>query len=523
MPQDTILFDSMSPDSSDYEKGLKTVLNLLPADANGWRELRAPAFKANLAVPASSSLIGSFSDPNGAIYVGTTRTAGPSSRLLSYVDSPAAFTNRTPAGDYAGAPSWWGFEKFGNSVIAAPWNVGTGAAIQLQVRAGAPATFTNLVTSVDRPAPKFLAVSRSHVLGFHNLAFGGAGVYAAANPYQFMWCARNNAAEWTPGTDRAGFAQVNDALGEITGAIGFKDFALIFQQFGVTRLTWIGNDAVWQQEELAAHDFGLGGNASFRWPSIVRAQRDAYYVANRGPAVTNGESAQFLGENVIRRELVDPQSENGWSFADPIASAYSSDGYVAWLGRFRVQPAASSITVLHVPTQRWSIVNDFFGTLEAALSPSSALGVVKTITPVYAFGGVRVFNINTSVNEINAWGFTSATATSASSTTTKRWRPAPGMRAVLTGMRPIFLLDLLGGSYPTISVTVTGYSEARTIAFTETLTMADADGNGVITGAPLPLSANEFRFSVTIPTLGALPAIRELTGLELYYEEASIF
>lgn len=520
MAQDTILFDAMSPDSSDYEKGLKLVQNLLPADANGWRELRSLVSRANVAVPASSSLIGSFSDPTGSIYVGTTRTAGPTSRILEYVDSPAAFTNRTPAGDYAGAPSWWSFEKFGNSVIAAPWNVGTGAAIQLQVRTGAAATFTNLVTSVDRPAPKFLAVSRSHVLGFHNLGFGGAGVYAAANPYQFMWCARNNAAEWTPGTDRAGFAQVNDALGEITGAIGFKDFALIFQQFGVTRLTWIGNDAVWQQEELAAHDFGLGGNASFRWPSIVRAQRDAYYVANRGPAVTNGESAQFLGEGVIRREVIDPQSGNGWSFTSPLTSAYSSDGYVAWLGLLRVSSNSATITALHVPTQRWTILNDFE---VVGSDPPRAIGVVKSITPAFAFDGMRLFNINTGVNEVQALGFTSATATTLATLTTKRWRPAPGQRASLMAMRPIFLLDLLGGSYPTITITVTGYSEARTVAFTETFSMADADDNGVITCAPMPLSANEFRFAVSIPSLGAAPTIRELTGLELYYEEASIF
>lgn len=521
MAQDTILFDAMSPDSSDYEKGLKSVLNLLPADANGWREVRALAFKANLALPASSSLVGSFSDPNGTIYVGTTRTAGPSSRLLSYVDSPAAFTNRTPGVDYAGAPSWWTFEKFGDSVIAAPWNVGTGAAIQLQVRTGAAATFANLVTSPDRPAPKFLAVSRSHVIGAHNLANGGAGLYAAANPYQFMWCARNNAAVWTPGTDRAGFAQVNDALGEITGAIGFKDFALILQQFGVTRLTWIGSDAVWQQEELAAHDFGLGGNASFRWSSIVRAQREAYYVSNRGPAVTNGESAQFLGEGVVRRELVDPQSNNGWSFTRPITSGYSSDGYVAWLGELRVVPNAKTLAAYHVPTGRWSIINDFLAM--NASSPPEVLGFIKTATPAYSFDSVRLFNFNASVNEINAWGFTSTTGTLAAALTTKRWRPSPGTRAAITGIRPIFLLDLLGGAYPTVTVTVTGFNEARTAVFAETLSMADADANGVIQGAPLPLSATEFRFSLSIPTLGAAPTIRELTGLEIFYEEASIF
>ncbi|HKV13342.1 MAG TPA: hypothetical protein VJ725_34695 [Thermoanaerobaculia bacterium] len=521
MAQDTILFDTMSPDSSDYEKGLKSVTNLLPADANGWREVRALAFKANLALPASSSLVGSFSDPNGTIYVGSTRTAGPSSRLLSYVDSPAAFTNRTPGVDFAGAPSWWTFAKFGDSVIAAPWNVGTGAAIQLQVRTGAAATFANLVTSADRPAPKFLAVSRSHVIGAHNLANGGAGLYAAANPYRFMWCARNNAAVWTPGTDRAGFAQVDDDLGEITGAIGFKDYALIFQQFGVTRLSWIGGDAVWQQDELAAHDFGLGGNASFRWPSIVRAQRAAYYVSNRGPAVTNGESAQFLGEGVVRRELVDPQSSNGWSFTKPITSAYSSDGYVAWLGEFRILAGGKICTVYHVPTGRWSLINDFEAL--GASSPPEVLGVVKTGTPAYSFDGMRLFNFNAAVNEINAWGFTSATATMTATLATKRWRPSPGTRASITGVRPIFLLDLLGGAYPTVTIFVTGYNEARTAVFTETLTTADADANGVIQGAPLPLSATEFRFSLSIPTLGAAPTIRELTGLEIFYDEVSIF
>lgn len=522
MKFDSIPLNSMSPDTSLYEKGVTLAVNVVPVDGGGWREIAVPSLFGSVTLPDDSSNVGTFSDPVGSIFVGTTRPTGPSSRLYEYAPLAQTFTNVTPGTNYAGAPERWRFAKFGSSVIAAPTNNGTGTAIQLQSRAGS-GNFANLVTSVDRPAPKFITVSRSHLVGAHNLANGGAGVYASADPYQFMWSARNNAAEMTPGTDRAGFGRVNDANGEIVAVAGFKEFFLLFQEFGVTRATWIGGDAVWELQEIASSGFGIA-NAAWQ-DSIVVSDRDVYYLANSGPAVIrNGEAAEILGAGATRRYLTDLLDGDGWA-PDPMGTVVGvfdvRSNCVVW--SYSRLTAVRACLLYHPPTDRFSLVTT--PESEAALR-AEGVGLARKLSTTYQLAQIVLFAMQGSDLQALRFDVSSLRETLEMYFLTKRWRAGTGQRHALHSIRPLLVLDLASGGdpYPTVSVLIYGANEPRFAApDTGTVTSASMDDNGWLTDSFFPREAAEFYFEIRVPSLGHSNYLVEIPALELAYEVKSVF
>lgn len=522
MEYDSIPFQAMVPDAPAWTKGLRIAQNVMPTANGGWREIGVPTLKGTVTLSAGTAIGGTFSDPAGPIWVGVTRSAGPTSRLYEYTPSTETWTNRTPGTDFGGAPAAWSFTKFGTSIIAAPANNGTGTALQLQVRSGS-GNFANLVTSVDRPAPKYVSTCKGYVVAAHNLANGGAGLYASANPYQVMWSSRNNAAVWTPGTDRAGFApNLSDDLGEITGVLGFKDFFLVFQQFGATRFTWVGGDAVWEAQDIASGGFGLPAAWS---SSLIRvSNRDAAYFSNAGPAIVqNGEAAGSLSEGVIQRHLMDQTGaigtfEYSLDRSKAITAVLDTEtGAVIW-GAYRFDNAPVQIIL---SGDRWSVV-------DAAGIGGYHLGAALTELP--AFPLEQMYSFTMAGNDLQAYRFKPATrAVLPIIFQTFRWRGKTGQRVNLHSIRPLLLLKNASttAAYPAVTVLVTPYQDFREAAAASSLLpWSSRDENGWITSEVLPMSANEFVFQVAIPNLnlnGATLSLRDLVGLEIAFGAGSVF
>ncbi len=517
---DSIPLERMEPDRSRYTKGLRIAIDLVPARSDSWREVSFLNVFGAVTLPGSFSenaYGGSFSDPGGSIFVATVRQAGPSSRIYEYDPSLVTFTNRTPGIDFAGAPTRWSFTKFGPTVIAAPQNNGTGAALQLQSRGSGGGNFANLVTSADRPAPKYITTAKSYVIGANNLANGGAGVYAAANPYQIMWCARNNAAVWTPGTDRAGFApDLSDSLGELTGVAGFKDFFLAFQEFGVTRFSWIGGDGVWDAQEIAGPEFGLRAEWS---PSITSTNRDTLFMANGGPAaIRNGELAESLA-GPVERFFLDPRAgTNGFPLTRSGVIEACFDVYSkCWVlsaeraDFFRVTP------ILHLPSGRYSILEGATAGVAHGVAAGRRLSSANPLEAVVFFGIDGV--------DLNAYRLAPTTTreTSGAELYTQRWRPATGTRAQLHSVRPLLHLEP-GIVHPSeIRVTVKPFQRPDSAGTSFELTYAERDENGWLVSSKLPCEANEFEFILYIPPLGPNEVIREVPALELAFHPSSTF
>lgn len=510
MEYDSIPFDRMRPDASLYQKGMRLIVNAVPSDGGGWRELGAATVVAT--VSASGVDAGCFSDPAGAIWIGTSNTGGPSSRLYEFDPVGGTFTNRTPGTDYGGAPSRWSFTKFGASVIAAPTH-GTGSAIVLQVRSGS-GNFANLVTSADRPEPKYVGASRSHVIGLNNQ--GGAGLYNTADPYQFMWCARNNAAVWSPGTDRAGFGRVNDTQGRITGGAFFKDFFLIFQEFGVTRASWIGGDAVWELQEIGGAADGLRGDIEAS-AAVVTDGRDAFYLAVAGlRVVRNGEVVEEFGEGSQRllRDSIGISGEDWRLVAAPIQGAIAPvSGLMAW--SYSRTDNTRVLLTYHKATDRVSV-------WEPTVVPSqgaTTIGAALTQRPGHPAEEFVLFVIF--LGTLSAVRFKPAVRASMPLRLyTSRWRPQTGIRASLHSCRPLLVTS---GSYSTITVQVNAAQEPRFAGVNPlTATTASLDDNGWLTSDIFPTEGAEFNFKLSIPDLGTSTII-DMPAIELAFASKGQF
>lgn len=522
MKFDSIVFDSMSPDTSEWAPGLKLALGCVPHDLT-YRELPQIFTHLTYVWPAASTLAGRFSDTSGKIYMGTTNPLG-TSRLLVY-DGNATVTNLTPGADYAGAPSWWRFEKYGPHIIAAAENVGVGAAISPQIRTSGAGNFGPLVTSADVPAPKFICSSKSYLVGANNLGFGGAGIYAAADPYRFMWCAQNTPANWTPATNNAaGFQRVNDAGGEITGSIGFKDFFILFQRLGVTLVRWVGGNVVWEQQEIAGADFGIGsGTSGVTDTSIVRANRSVVYFSNRGPAkIDNGTEASHLGDGEVRRFFMDPFQlgapfDYGIDLSRPIIGDFEArEGYVLWSAGRRTMAGTNFGIIYHVPSGRWSVIPLAF-VAKGTLTAVSRAGVTNRLFDPFRLlqdGDVAGLTIQSYSSTLNSSAFTLYS---------KRWRPSPGEVVSLKQVRPLLLLEPpVGVAYPSMTISITPYTDPRgNLAAVPIPYSYDGLNGGWCGSWPLPMRGEEFLVTLAVGTIGNGAMLREVTGIELGYDQVS--
>lgn len=516
MDYDSIPFDRMSPDTSTYEKGLRLVENAVPVEQGAYRELNVPRLSASLLM-GGLTITGVFTDPLGVIFVATGSFTAPftfTSRIYVYDPLAFTFTNVTPGTDYTGLPTRFSFTKFGAAVIATPiQDPLSGTAIQMQVRNSGAGNFANLVTSADRPAPKYVCASKAYVVGANNQASGAAGIYATTDPYQVMWCARNDATIWTPGVDRAGFApSLSAERGKITGTVGFTEFFVVFQEFGVTRFTWTGGDNVWESQEIAGAAFGLPGELS---PSVIALHRDILYISQSGPAmIRNGEVAQ-LDDAAIARFLREDASYSILRGGSGLVQGALEDrlGVALW--------TASNGGVFFQLCRG----SDGRMTVLDGCPQSAGVGVSRLGTSNYPLERMVFFDMQSGTLSARQLTVSSPRVTQTMRFTTKRWRPATGVRCHIRAVRPLAIANPTG-AVPPLTVAVTAAARPTfqaTVAATVTNVAASSvDDNGWLTDAAFPMEGNEFAFVASVGNLGS-NTLQEFPALELAFTAKSVF
>jgi hypothetical protein len=539
MQYDALVLDELSPDSSDYEKdGLVFAENGIPVQS-AWRELKG---RAVLGTSAATGY------PNGKLadasisYVGTGAKPVdlfPESRLWTF--DGATWVDRSKGGAAYTATDW-NFTKFGPAIIASP----RGGA--LQVRIPPAAAFSDLVVTVDKPRPALLGVVRSVVFGARMEA-GGAGVYATADPQGFCWSDRNDATSWTPGlTGNSGFGFLKDQNGEIKGLACYSAFAVIFKDFGVYRLDYIGGDDMFQPSEIGTGGLGL---ANYLWRnSVVKAGQDIFYFSNLGPTVVyNGTTCQLLGGSKVRRYLTDLLGDYGAQPGFTIDGTYDPYmGVVVWCLRPAKYAGASNFRVLVVTeikhgsydayTVRFSPDEGRWSTAQPKTDYSAGASpngfdielLVHDTTGVPATYPLQLMRmIEYTGTALRASSF-SDTATSLPITLrSKIWRPSasaqvpdPSRRAVLYGVRPVWRADTNGDPYPVLSILISASNDPTlaTGVVQKTVTTASLTDNGFCASSQFPIEAAFFQFDVLVPSMAAA-SLHELHALELAFEPAT--
>lgn len=95
------------------------------------------------------------------------------------------------------------------------------------------------------------------------------------NWFRVQWSAFDDYEEWTAGTDQAGFEDLDAAKGSVVAIIGGSD-GVVFQEYGITRMTYVGLPNIWDFEPItnAPGMFGPGHG--------VAVQNDIYYLSQAG-------------------------------------------------------------------------------------------------------------------------------------------------------------------------------------------------------------------------------------------------
>jgi hypothetical protein len=194
------------------------------------------------------------SDGNGQIF------AGDGAKLYKLVSRAA--TDVSKAGGYTvGTDEWWGFEQFGDYVVA----VAAGEAPQVY-QMGVSTDFANLAGSPPSGATSVARINDFLMLG---------------KDFTVYWSAFNDITSWAASaTTQAGNQELDQSQGKIQTIVGGQ-YAAIFQERAIRRAIYAGPPVIWDfgQDAVETKRGAIGPNAAARFGgSIFFAADDGFYV-----------------------------------------------------------------------------------------------------------------------------------------------------------------------------------------------------------------------------------------------------
>lgn len=134
----------------------------------------------------------------------------------------------------------------------------------------------------------------------------------STNPYQISWCDENDVTDWSSGT--SGSAELQHEYGEIT-AFGGDRFPVVFQQYGVSRITAVGPPTIFRIETIEE------ARGCIAPGSVVTVGFMTYFLAHDGFCVTDGNTVRRIGEHKVDKWFFDQASD---------ADKFRTHGAVDW-------------------------------------------------------------------------------------------------------------------------------------------------------------------------------------------------
>lgn len=493
-------------------------------------------FFGNIYVPTLQSKLVMFAETLGAFAASTATYFDVSKGGGTY---PAVVPY--PLGDPRYTVPGWSFTIFGGNVIASSTG-GNFTPPKMQFKPMASfAPFADLVTSVDEPRWAFIGTCKSFLIGARLLA-GGSGAYAAPFSTEFGWSAINNPTNWTPdttGTTQCGFAFLADEDGfGINALVVFPEFFLLLKDNSVTQVTYQGGALVWNVQVVASGAFGLGGGG---WAnSCVRSGRDLYYWSKAGPAVViGGQYVQLVGEGKFRRYISDQVRSSSASQSDVVVQGTYLPDYhqIVWCFNNSTEQVATQFVVYDIASYRLTSYqrgNDP-GHASLLVTPTTSGNFVETVCAQRfglsdsAFDRIRCIESNANTRTLTLSSFSDPTSSLPITLKTKIWHPSPDHLALIQKLRLQWQMDPTRDGFPVVypvaSVTMEWSNDPlmrTTIAGNVgsfPVSTANVDSNGFFTAAELNVTAGYFRFTVLIPSFSNAQTLRQVSGIEVLYQE----
>lgn len=273
-----------------------------------YQPLVATAFNATLPGQARGAFFATDQVLTARLYAGTAQSL--------YMQTTSAIALRSGASLVSNTVFDWQFCQFENLVFACNKD---------NTMFHTVGAASNFATSTAPKAGTIGKVGQFVVVGDITDA---ASTY---RPNTVRWCAIGDASNWPdPNTStaiatQAGEQDLNSAFGPVHAIVGGDQHAIIFQDSGITRMTYVGPPVVFQFDEIET------ARGAWLKQSVVRAGGATYFIAADGFYVTNGVEVKPIGEGRTDKTfLASPglsssitrscfnQAENSifWSFAD---------------------------------------------------------------------------------------------------------------------------------------------------------------------------------------------------------------
>lgn len=275
MPVMEIPIRQWLPDQPDFRNPGCEIANNVYPDTQGFRPFPGPA-STDLSlsgVPRGAAL---FYNTNGdGVVVG-----GTDDTLFVAEDDIVETTGLTPIGD-EGA---WDFAQFNDFIIATGPN-------------NPPQYLDDIDTDdtwSDLPGSPPNATKCARVGDF--LMLGDVD----GNPNRIQWSSFNSpATDWTESRlTQAGFALLPKEYGKIQRIVGGRS-ALVLQERGITRLSYVGPPLVWSTQTISDDRGALTPY------SVVSVGYYTFFIARDGFYVSNGSGVQSIGNERVNRWFFD--------------------------------------------------------------------------------------------------------------------------------------------------------------------------------------------------------------------------
>lgn len=224
---------------------------------------------------------------NAYVYVGTD--------VDLLVRNGTGWTDKSGATYTTAASGYWRFAQYDEFVIATNY-----ADVPQTIEAGDAGNFSALATTGTAPYARQIGIVGRHVvLGDTNEATNGVV------PYKIQWGRIDEPREWpTPGSADALSKQAGEqfmpaAFGAVRGIVGNDQFGIVFQKSGISRMTYVGGDVVYQFDVIDSTRGVEFPNAT------VQVGNSAYFISAEGICVTDGVSVTPIGVSRFDKFFLD--------------------------------------------------------------------------------------------------------------------------------------------------------------------------------------------------------------------------
>lgn len=495
----TLKFGEWLPDLPEIDNpGSPNISNALWVNGG---YIPAPGF-SRLGAALSARCQGAYAatDANGDTHI----YAGSAAHLLEYTG--AGFTDRSGTAYTTEDGQYWKFAEFSSPGYPALL-VATNLNDPVQAMQVGDAAFAALAGTPPRAAAVGV-VGQFVMLGNTEDALNGAV------PNRVQWCGIAAPTNWTHGTltaqeAQAGEQYLNAIYGPVTHIADGSQFGLIFQQRGITRAYYTGDDAIFAFDTYEKQRGAYYPNSPVQLGNLV------YFLAEDGFCMTDGAQVMQIGHGKVDNTFLSNVSQ---AYSDRVCGAYDPVNkliYWSYCSAGNSTGIPDVAIAYNYADQRFMPVTQDLARIFTSKSPGYTMDTLDDVNldldsispslddPYWQGGNLQIQAFDAG----NNYGQLGGSALDAVLDTTEAC-PNPGGVTYLDGARPVVTNPSGGAAQPAVQFLTRALEN-------NSYTLAAAAGQNPATGICNVRAVGRYvRARVNLP--GGVAGFGKATGVDIY-------